>query len=206
MITYLRKLYDWVLSWANSPYGPIALIILAFSEASFFPIPPDILLIALALGSKQQSFKFAFYSSIASLAGGIFGYGIGYFLWWDGSNFNAIANFFFNNIPGFNKEIFFQIQEQYNKFGFMIVFTAGFTPIPYKVFTISAGAFNISLPLFIFASAVSRSARFFFVSFLIWKYGIKVKNLIDQYFNILTILLMIILIGSYFFINFIIID
>ena len=86
----IRKLYDWVLHWAETPYGLIALFILTFSEASFFPVPPDILLIALALGNRKQALKFAFICSIASITGGLAGYSIGHFIWWDGTNYTSI--------------------------------------------------------------------------------------------------------------------
>ena len=203
MFKLLRKLYDWVLHWAKTPYGPIALFILSFSEASFFPIPPDVLLIALALGRRRLSYKFALICSIASVIGAVGGYGIGYYLWWDGDGYNEIAHFFFNHIPGFNEAVFLDIKTKYDFYGLIITFTAGFTPIPFKVFTISAGAFNISFPLFLAASTISRSARFFLVSFLICKYGEKINYFIDRYFNLLSIIFVIILVGSYFLINFI---
>ena len=206
MFTALRKLYNWVLHWAEGPHGLIALFILSFSEASFFPVPPDVLLIVLVLGRREQALKFAFICSIASIAGGLVGYSIGHFLWWNGADYNFVANFFFNNVPGFSESLFQQIQQKYNHYGFIIIFSAGFTPIPFKVFTISAGAFDISFPLFLIASTISRSARFFLVSFLIWKYGEKINYFIDRYFNILSILFVIILFGSYFIINFIFVN
>ena len=206
MFTVHRKLYNWVLHWAETPYGFLALFILSFSEASFFPIPPDVLLIALSLGNRQQTFKFAYTCSIASIAGGLVGYSIGHFLWWDGEYYNIVANFFFNNVPGFTVGIFEQIQNQYNHYGFIIIFTAGFTPIPFKVFTISAGAFDMSLPLFLIGSTISRSARFFLVAFLIWKYGENIKYIIDRYFNLLSIIFVIILLGGYLLINFIFVN
>ena len=202
MFSLLRQLYNWVLHWAETPYGLIALLILSFSEASFFPVPPDLLLIALALGNRKKAFTFAFACSISSITGGLVGYSIGHFLWWDGGNYNAVANFFFNNVPGFTENLFQNIQRQYNHYGFIIIFTAGFTPIPFKVFTISAGAFDISLSLFLIASTISRSARFFLVAFLIWKYGEKINYFIDRYFNLLSFLFILILAGSYLLINF----
>ena len=201
-----RKLYRWVLHLAETPYGLLSLSILAFFEAFIFPVPPDVLLIPLALGSRKQALKFAFICSIASIIGGLIGYSIGHYLWWDGIKYNTIANFFFNNVPGFTESMFLQIQNKYNHFGFIVIFTAGFTPIPFKVITISAGAFDISLPLFLMASAISRSARFFLVSFLILKYGKKIKHFIDRYFNLLSFLFIVTLIGSYFLFNFILIN
>lgn len=198
----IRKLYDWVLHWAETPYGPMALFILAFAESSFFPIPPDVLLIALALGMRKKSFSFALICSVASVAGGLFGYGIGHFLWWEGSTYSGIAQFFFNNVPGFTEEIFMSIQKQYLDYGFMIIFTAGFTPIPYKIFTISAGAFDINLLLFVLASAASRTARFFLVAGLIWKFGKPITVFIDKYFNLLTLIFTLLLVGGFFSIKY----
>ena len=198
----IRKIYDWVLHWAETPYGPIALFILAFSESSFFPIPPDVLLIALALGVRTRSFQFALICSLASIAGGLFGYSIGHFLWWEGSAYSGIAQFFFNNIPGFSENLFSSIQQQYDQHGFLIIFTAGFTPIPYKIFTISAGAFDINLFNFLIASIISRSARFFLVAGLIWKFGDHIKSFIDKYFNILTIIFTILLVGGFILVKY----
>jgi len=205
MFKLLRKLYDWVLHWAKTPYGPIALFILSFSEASFFPIPPDVLLIALALGHRMLSYKFALICSIASVIGAVGGYGIGYYLWWNGDGYNEIAHFFFNHIPGFNEAVFLDIKTKYDLYGLIITFTAGFTPIPFKVFTISAGAFNISFPLFLAASTISRSARFFLLAFLIKKHGNRMEDFINKYFNLITIVFTVVLIGSYVLIKFIIV-
>lgn len=200
---YLRKLYDWVLHWAETPYGAIALFILAFAESSFFPIPPDALLIALVLGARSKAFKFASTCTIASVAGALAGYAIGHFLWWTSSSeFSSIANFFFNNVPSFTQQSFFDIQKMYSKYDFWIVFTAGFTPIPYKLITISSGAFNISLPMFVIASVISRGARFFLVAFLIWKFGPQIKTFIDKYFNWLAIAFTILLIGGFVVIDY----
>lgn len=195
---FLRKLYDWVLHWAETPYGPIALFILAFAESSFFPIPPDALLIALVLGATKKAFKLALNCTIASVLGALFGYTIGHFLWWTPSNdFTSIAMFFFNNIPGFTEKLFFDVQKMYDKYDFWIVFTAGFTPIPYKVITISSGAFNINMLMFIIASVISRGARFFLVAFLIWKFGPQIRSFIDKYFNWLAIAFTVLLIGGF---------
>jgi membrane protein YqaA with SNARE-associated domain len=200
-MSMIRKLYDWVLHWAETPYGPGVLFLLAFTESSFFPIPPDVLLIALALGARNKSLNFALICSVASVAGGLFGYAIGQFLWWEGTGYSSIAHFFFNNIPGFTEHLFTSIQQQYSEYGFAIIFTAGFTPIPYKIFTISAGAFDISFPLFLIASTMSRSARFFLVAGLIWKFGKPINTFIDKYFNLLTIIFTILLISGFLIIR-----
>ena len=194
----IRKLYDWVLHWADTKYGAAALFILAFAESSFFPIPPDALLIALVLGSQKKAFKFAAICTVASVAGALFGYAIGHFLWWTPTNeFTGIATFFFNNIPSFTPEAFYKIQNMYEQYDFWIIFTAGFTPIPYKIITISSGAFSINIIMFILASVISRGARFFLVAFLIWKFGPQIKTFIDKYFNWLAIAFTVLLIGGF---------
>ena len=105
MFKQIRKLYDWVLHWAETPYGPIALFLLSFTEATFFPLPPDVLLIALILGHKRKAFKFALICSIGSFLGGTAGYLIGHYFWWNGDSYSAISSFLFNYIPGFSEKI-----------------------------------------------------------------------------------------------------
>ncbi len=198
-----RKLYDWVLHWAQTPYGPIALFLLSFAEASFFPIPPDALLIALVLGLRKKAFNFALNCTVASILGALLGYAIGHFLWWNiDGNFSGLALFFFDRIPGFTQQIFYNVQKLYEAWDFWIIFTAGFTPIPYKVFTITSGAFNINLVLFVVASVVGRAGRFFLVAFLIWKYGDHIKNFIDKYFNLVVIAFTLLLIGGFVLIRY----
>ena len=202
---WLRNLYDWVLKWSNSKYGPLMLGLMAFAEASFFPIPPDVLLIPLALGLRTKAFRLAFICSLGSILGAIFGYVIGSYLWWEGVNqFSWLAHLFFDVIPGFTPEIFYSIQTKYEIWNFWVVFTAGFTPIPFKVITISAGAFDINFILFVIASTLSRSARFFLLSALIWKFGEPMRVFIDKYFNLLAIIFMILLIGSFVLIKYVI--
>lgn len=182
----IRWLYQWVLSWAKSPFGAWALFALAFAEASFFPIPPDVLLIGLGISIPTKSFRYALICSIGSLLGGCLGYFIGIQLY---------------EIIGKPIIDFYQIQASsqrvqslYAENVFLAVSIAGFTPIPYKVFTIAAGVCQVNFPLFILASALSRSARFFLVSFLIFLWGARVKTFIDKYFNLLTILFVLLLI------------
>ncbi len=197
-MNYLRRLYDWILHWAETKYGVPALFLLALAESSFFPIPPDVLLIPLALGARSKAIRFALVCSVASIVGGIAGYGIGYFSWWSGAEaYSAVALFFFNHIPGFSEQVFLNIQEKYEIYNFLIVFTAGFTPIPFKIITISAGAFSVNFPMFLLASTVSRSARFFLVALLIRKFGEPITAFIDKYFNILSLIFTILLIGGF---------
>lgn len=194
----LKQLYNWVLSWAHKKYSSAALFVLAFAESSFFPIPPDVLQIGLSVSRPKKSFYYAFIASVGSILGGIFGYFIGLKLW------GILKDFFFAYIPGFTPEIFSIIQDKYELYNFWIVFTAGFTPIPYKIITISAGLFGVSFLMFIIASTISRSARFFIVATLIYFFGPKIKEFIDKYFNLLTVIFIILLIGGFFIIKYLI--
>jgi membrane protein YqaA with SNARE-associated domain len=194
---WVRRLYDWVLHWADTPYGYSALIGLSLIEAIFFPIPPDILLIALVLGARSQWFKFALGCTIASVLGGLIGYGLGYGVW------ASLADVFYQYVPGFSPEKFNRISALYDEYGFWVVFTAGFTPIPFKVITVTAGVCQINLAIFIFASALSRGARFFLVSWLLHRYGDPVKTFIDRRFNQLTLLFMALLIGGFMLLKFV---
>lgn len=199
----LKKMYDWVLKWADTPYGPMALFILAFAESIFFPIPPDVLLIALALGCSQKSFRFALICTIGSVLGAFVGYGLGHYTWLTANGeFTGFANFFFNNIPGFTVSLYESIRQLFNNWDFWVIFTAGFTPIPYKVFTITAGVFDINLFMFFIASVISRGARFFLVAFLIWKFGPSIKRFIEKYFNLLAMGFTVLLVGGFILIKY----
>lgn len=174
---FIRRMYDWVLHWAHTRYGTPALTLLAFAESSFFPIPPDPLLIALAVSRPEKSLWYALICSISSAFGGILGYLIGWQLW------SIMDTFFFNYIPGFTQEVFNLVAQKYNENAFLAIFTAAFTPIPYKVFTIAGGVFKINFIVFVIASAIGRSMRFFLVAGLIMKFGPGVKSFIERYFD-----------------------
>ncbi|MCK4738827.1 MAG: DedA family protein [Deltaproteobacteria bacterium] len=175
----IRRLYDWVLSLAYTPHGSAALFVIAFIESSFFPIPPDVLLLALAISLPAKAFRFALLASLGSVLGGIFGYGIGYF-------FMDAVGLRIVELYGL-KGNFEYIQNLYKEYDAVAVVIAGFTPIPYKVFTIAAGAFKIDFGVFVVASAISRSLRFFILAGLIYYYGKPIKAFIDKYFSLLTI-------------------
>lgn len=186
-----RQLYDWVLGWADSPHALVALAVLSFAEASFFPVPPDVLLIAMCLGAPSKYFRLAVVCSLASVFGGLAGYGIGAFAW------SQVDVLFYTYVPGFSEEAFQMVQRRYQDYGVPIVFTAGFSPIPYKLFTITSGVMDLSLWAFLAASAVSRSARFFLVAFLIARFGDPMKAFIDKHFNKLALLFCVLLVGGF---------
>lgn len=199
-MNWIKKLYDWMLSWGESRWGALALFCFAFAESSFFPIPPDVLLIALCLGAVKRSFRFAAICTAASVLGAVAGYSIGYFAWQTATGeYTTLANFFFNHV--FSVEAFESVGALYDKYNFWIVFTAGFTPLPYKIFTITGGLFDINFVMFIIASIISRGMRFFLVAGLIWKFGAPIKGFIDKYFNLLAVAFTVILIGSFFLVG-----
>lgn len=188
-----KKLYNWVLHWAETPYGVPALFLLALAESSFFPIPPDVLLIALALGLTRSSFRFAFICTVGSVIGGA----IGYYIGWQLMESIGIPILEFYEVM--NR--FDWIAEKYRHYDAWAVGIAGFTPIPYKVFTIAAGASQINFTVFIITSFISRGARFFIVAGLIYFFGESIKNFIDKYFNLLTVVFTILLVGGFILIK-----
>jgi membrane protein YqaA with SNARE-associated domain len=190
----LRRLYSWVLHWAETPYGSWALFLLALSESSFFPVPPDVLLIALAVSIPKKSFKYALICTAGSLIGGCLGYLIGW-------QFMITVGEKIIQLYGLTHKMQY-IKELYMQYDAWAIGIAGFTPIPYKVFTISAGAFDINFTVFIIASAVSRAARFFLVAWLIYLFGPKIKTFIDKYFNILAITFVVLLVAGFVIIKF----
>lgn len=196
----VKRLYDWMLSWGNSRWGALALFLFALAESSFFPIPPDVLLIALCLGVTSRSFRYGAICLTGSIVGAMIGYAIGFFCWQNtAGEYTALANRFFAHV--FSLESFLSVGELYDKYNFWIVFTAGFTPLPYKIFTITGGLFHINFAMFIFASIISRGLRFMLIAALIWKFGAPIKTFIDKYFNILAIAFTVLLIGSFFLVG-----
>jgi membrane protein YqaA with SNARE-associated domain len=181
----MSGLVEWVIGWAQSPSANIALFVIAFAESSFFPIPPDILLIAMALIRPEEAFYLALICSAGSVLGGIFGYVLG----WVGGRplLHRI----------FSEEKILLVKNAYEKYEVWAIAVAGFTPIPYKIFTVSAGTFEIPFKPFLAASAVSRSARFFLVGMTIYFWGEPVKAILEKYFNLVTLAFMVLLVGGF---------
>lgn len=151
-------LYDRVLRWARHPFAERYLAALSFAESSFFPIPPDVMLAPMVLARPDRAFRLALVTTLASVAGGLAGYGIGYF---------ALELIEPILVARGYDEAYATAQDWFVRFGFWSVLAAGFSPIPYKVFTIAAGAFGMFLPIFAAASVLGRGARFFLVAGLI---------------------------------------
>lgn len=193
---FLRRMYDWTLSWADTPYGAWALFVLAFIEASCFIIPPDVLLIALDVSKPKKSFWYAAVCTAGSVIGGMFGYLIGY------AFYQSVGTLIIQTL---NYETYFQmVGQMYADNAFMAILAAAITPIPYKVFTIAAGVWKIDFVTLVVASIVGRGFRFFLVSTLIFFFGAKIKGFIDKYFNLLVTLFFILLVGGFLVIKYLI--
>jgi membrane protein YqaA with SNARE-associated domain len=187
-----KRLYLWVLHWADTRYGTPALAGISFAESSFFPIPPDVLQIALSVSKPERSFFYAAVSAVASVAGGVLGWAIGAFLW------HAVEGAVFAWVPGFTPEAFAHVQELYLRSAFLALLTAAFTPIPYKVFTIASGVFGVPLATLVVASAIGRSGRFFLVATAIYVFGPTVRSFLDRYLEWITIGLFVLLVGGFY--------
>ncbi len=189
----IRRLYQWVLHWAETPYGTPALFLISFGESSFFPIPPDVLQIALSMSRPRRAFFYATVSAIASVLGGIIGWLIGYAFW------SLVGDFFYAYVPGVTPENVDHVGTLYHDNAFWAILAAAFTPIPYKVFTISAGIFHsyVSLDVLILASALGRSARFFLVAICIFLFGPRVQRFLERYLELATIGLFVLLVGGF---------
>ena len=190
----IRRMYDWVLSWANTPYGTPALFVLSFMESSFFPIPPDVLQIALSAGRPLRSFWYATVSLAGTVLGAFLGYFIGYVFW------AATQDFFFHYL--FSEEVFRKVEGFYRDNDAMAVFLGAFTPIPYKIFTIAAGVCHIYWLTFLIASILGRGARFYAVAAIMYFFGPTVKWWIEKYFGLFTIVFCVLLIGGFLAIKF----
>jgi len=166
-----------------------ALFLLAFSESSFFPVPPDVLLIAMALGAPGRALWFALVSSVGSVLGGCFGYLLGAFAK------ELVVDRLIRWLRWHRQ--FERARQMYDRYDVWAVGIAGFTPIPYKVFTIAGGIARLNFPRFVAASAVSRAARFFLVAGMIHLFGPQVKFFIEKYFNLLTVVFAVLLVGGF---------
>ncbi|MEP2777349.1 MAG: YqaA family protein [Luteolibacter sp.] len=169
----IRRLYNWTVSWADHPGGAWALFFISFAESSFFPIPPDVLLIALCFGAREKWMKYALICTAGSVLGAMLGWYIGWGFW------ETAKQWFIPHV--FSQEKFDHVGELYETNAFLTVFTAAFTPIPFKVFTVAAGVFSVSIPLLLMGSVVGRAGRFFIVAGLIRIFGLRVRPFIEKH-------------------------
>ncbi len=185
----LQRIYIRCMEWIQTPAGIWVLFCIAVAESSFFPIPPDVFLIALCISVPKKSFHYAGVCAVGSVLGGILGYGLGL-------AFMDTLGKSILDLYGLHDK-YEVVQNLYRTYDAWAVGAAGFTPLPYKLFTITAGAFKLNFPVFVTVSIVSRSARFFLVASLIYKFGAPVQKFIMRYFNLLTFIFLFLLIGGF---------
>lgn len=192
---FIRACYDWTINWAKTKYASWALFLIAFAESSFFPVPPDVLLIPMVIAERKKWFQIALICSVGSILGALLGYYIGY-------QFYELIGQKIVDLYNLQPAVDI-VSAKYHEHAFIAIFTAAFTPIPFKVFTIVAGLVKISITTLIVASAIGRSARFFIVAILLRLFGEKIQYFIEKYFNLLTIVFVVLLIGGFVCIKFI---
>ena len=185
----LQCTYDWTMRLSARPNAIWALTGIAFIESSFFPIPPDLLLIPMVLAARTQWLKIAMVCTIASVLGGMFGYAIGYYLY-DGIG-RPVLEFY-----GYAAK-FEEFQSRYNEWGAWIVFIAGTTPFPYKVITIASGVTQLDLATFTGASVLARGLRFFIVATLLWWIGPPIREFIEKRLGLVFTVFVILLVGGF---------
>lgn len=185
----IRRTYDYIMKWIQTPYGVWVLFFVAVAESSFFPIPPDVFLMALCIAVPKKSFRYAAICAAGSVLGGALGYALG-------AGFMDTVGHKIIELYGLSDK-YEVVQNLYRQYDAWAVGAAGFTPLPYKLFTITAGAFRIDFVTFMVVSLVSRSARFFLVAAFIYKFGAPVRSFIEKYFNILSIVFLVLLVLGY---------
>ncbi len=186
---WLRRCYHWTLSWADHPQAQIALFFIAVIEASIFPIPPDILLVALALGRPELGMRLALLATTGSAMGACIGYAIGMLL------FVSVARPLLEMYGAMGQ--FNHVQALFGEYGLWVVLIAGFSPVPFKVVTIAAGAFGLPFPGFIAATFISRGARFFIEGGLLQWGGERLRALVERHFEIMTVAIAVLVIAGF---------
>ena len=185
----LRRLYDWTIRLAAGPYAIPSLAAVAFIESSFFPLPPDLLLIPMVLAAPRNAWRLALVATVASVAGGFLGYAIGYF------GFEAIGRPILEFYHVMDK--YDALKVQFDQWGAWIIIAKGMTPIPYKLITIASGALHFDLLTFAIASLISRSIRFLLVAALLWWFGEPIRLFIERRLTLITSLFLAALVGGF---------
>lgn len=185
----LRRVYDWTLSLAAKPSAPYALAAVSFAESSFFPVPPDVMLVPMMLARPDRAWFYALVCTVSSVLGGVLGYFIGLLL------YDSVGSWLFQ-VYGLTEgaEVF---RQSYAEYGHWVILLKGLTPIPYKLVTITSGFASYSLFWFIVLSVITRGARFFLVALLMSRFGPFIKNVIDRHFNVVATVAIVAIIGGF---------
>jgi membrane protein YqaA with SNARE-associated domain len=184
-----NRLYQWTLKLAESRHAPLALGLIAFAESSFFPIPPDVILVPMSLARPNRALVYALICTIGSVAGGLLGYAIGAFL------YGTIGHWLIN-LYGYGSRVE-EVRALYAQWGWAFILIKGVTPIPFKIVTITSGVLAYSLPLFVLLSLITRGARFFILAALLNRFGETLKTLLEKYFGLFIALLLIVIVAGF---------
>ena len=185
----MRRLYDWVIRLAGSPAAIPAMGVIAFAESSFFPIPPDVMLVPMVLANPRKAFTIATVCTVGSVLGGLLGYTIGFYFFETAGAWLVKAYGLQSGLEKF--------RQGFAEYGIWIILIKGLTPIPYKLVTIASGAAHFDLFTFVWASIVTRGIRFFAVSALLWKFGEPIRAFIEKRLTLVTWLFLIALVGGF---------
>lgn len=179
MKNWFKELHTWSLQWVNTKWAAWAMFLCAFADASLLPLPTPMFFLTLALLNIGKAYKYALVGTLGTFFGAILGYSIGHFAWLNANgDFTKLAQFLFNSIPGFSETAYNNIHIQYAKWDFWILFIASLVPVPYKIFSISSGVFDINVFMFCVATIVSQGIKFFLLALLIIKVGPEVKKIL----------------------------
>lgn len=184
-----KNLYNWTLKLAESRHAPLALGLIAFAESSFFPIPPDAILVPMSIARPNRALFYAAICTVGSVAGGLLGYAIGALL------FQTVGHWLIQ-LYGYGARVE-EIRALYAQWGWAFILIKGVTPIPYKIVTITSGVLAYSLPLFVLLSIITRGARFFVLAALLNQFGERLKGLLEKYFGLFIGLLIAIIVGGF---------
>ncbi len=184
-----QRLYRWTLSLAESPKAVPSLAAISFAESSFFPIPPDVVLVPMSLAKPERAYYYAMVCTIASVLGGIVGYGIGYLL------YETVGQWLMN-LYGYMTKID-ALRTFYNEWGWAFILVKGVTPIPYKLVTIVSGLLEYNFFLFVLLSTITRGARFFILAALLHRFGDQARAILDRYFADFMVLILVFIVGGF---------
>jgi membrane protein YqaA with SNARE-associated domain len=190
----MRRLYDWVIRLAGHPRAIPAMAVVSFAESSFFPIPPDVMLVPMILANRQKAFTIALVCTVCSVLGGLLGYAIGFYFF---ETIGAWVVKTYGLQAGLEK-----FRDEFTRYGTWVILIKGLTPIPYKLVTIASGAAHFDLFTFVWASIVTRGVRFFLVAALLWKYGEPIRAFIEKRLTLVMWTFLIALIGGFVTVKF----
>jgi membrane protein YqaA with SNARE-associated domain len=193
--TYSNRIYNYCLKYAATRNSLIILFFVAFADASFLPLPTPFIFIAMMLLNLKKAYWFAFYGSIGTITGSLLGYAIGYYMWnTQNGEYTQFAEFMFRYIPGFDVTFHQKVKNLYDSWGTGVLLVAPYVPLPYKIFSISSGIFEINLFTFLVSTIIGQSTKFYLTSFLTRKFGYKILPFINTHLKTVSFILLLIII------------